>query len=115
MPNSSPSRFSAPTRAAILGFCGEGKLPRDRDLEREFVDHFVTILGNDKSVAEKNAEHAIGGDRVGVGHYHHARLWDPLQFFRRDLFGDPVRLFRVKKAGGTLGPPGLVCPWRGKF
>src|SRR5262249_57779142 len=107
MPNSSPSRFSAPTRAAILGFCGEGKLPRDRDLEREFVDHFVTILGNDKSVAEKNAEHAIGGDRIGLGHDHHAPLKHPLEFFFPDMFCAHLRLF--------VGQHDSLTPWWAPF
>src|SRR5262249_40859058 len=115
MPSSSPSKFSAPTRAAISVFCGEGGLPRHRDLEREFVDHFVTALGDDKSVAEKNAEHAIGGDRIGFGHDDHARLEHLLEFFPRDMFSDDVRLISDKIDAVHLGRPRLITLVAEKF
>src|SRR5215469_16311141 len=80
MPSCSPSKFSAPTRAAISVFCDEvivtsprcgDRELRHRDLQWEFVDHFVTARGDDEGVAEENAEQTVGGDRIGFGHDHH--------------------------------------------
>src|ERR1044071_2243495 len=39
-------------------------LARHRDLERELVHHLVAGVGDDEGVAQENAEHAVGGDRV---------------------------------------------------
>src|SRR5262249_8102938 len=43
------------------------------DLERKVVDAFMPAIRHNESVTEKNTEHAIRRDRVGLGHDDHAR------------------------------------------
>src|SRR4051794_33050363 len=47
---------------------------RNGDFEREIVDHLVALVGDDEGMAEENTEHAVGGNRIGLGHDDHAGL-----------------------------------------
>src|SRR3954464_11762162 len=41
---------------------------RNRDFEREIVDHLMTLVGDNEGMAEENTEQAVGGNRIGLGH-----------------------------------------------
>src|SRR5262245_22306084 len=66
--------------------------PSDGNLQREIVNHFVTLVGHDEGVAEEDAEQAVRRDRVGLGHDDHAGLEDFLKRLGGDVLGDHVRL-----------------------
>src|SRR5215208_608862 len=64
----------------------------DGNFQRELVDHFVALVGDNESVAEENPEQAVGGDRVGLRHYDHTGFQHLLERFGGDMLGDNVRL-----------------------
>ena len=54
--------------------------------------HSWPFVGHDEGVAEENAEHAVGGDRVGLGHDDHAGLEHLVDLVRLGALGEDVRL-----------------------
>src|SRR5688572_3393920 len=47
---------------------------RDGNLQWEIIDYLVSAFGDDEGVPQEDPEHAVGGDRIGLGHNHHAGL-----------------------------------------
>src|ERR1700735_5452133 len=86
------SRWLAYRRTIRAGVaCAETSALRDRNLQREVVDHLVTFVGHDEGVAEENPEQPIRRDRIRLGHDHHAGLEDLLELLRRDMLGHDMR------------------------
>jgi len=53
-----------------------------RDFQWELIDDLVPGFSHDERVVEEDAEQAVGRDRVGLGHDHHAGLEHFLEGFR---------------------------------
>src|SRR5437899_3570825 len=65
---------------------------RDRDLQREIVDHLVPGVGHDEGVAEKDPERAVGRDRVRLRHDDHAGLKHHVDLFTLYMLGADMRV-----------------------
>jgi hypothetical protein len=65
---------------------------RDRNLQRERVDAFVPIFSHDESVAKENSEHAIGSDRVGLGHDYHVGFEHHVALDPAHVLGGDMRI-----------------------
>src|SRR3954451_1220754 len=80
-----------------------GSTLRNRDFEREVVAHLVALVGDDEGMAEENAEHAVGGNRIGLRHDDHAGLEHLFERLRRNMLGDDVRLIGDEVDAVALG------------
>src|SRR5690349_806132 len=64
---------------------------RDDQLPGKLVDALVAALGDDEGVAEEDAELAVGADRIGLGHEHHAGLERLLERLGVHMLAEHVR------------------------
>ena len=65
---------------------------RHRQLPRITINAFRLAVGNDERVAEEDAEHAVGGDGVGLDDQHHAGLKHLFVVFGLKVVGEDMRL-----------------------
>ena len=63
-----------------------------RHFPRITINTLRLAVGDDERVAEEDAEHAVGGDGVGLYDQHHAGLEHPLVLFGLDVVGEDMRL-----------------------
>lgn len=70
------ARDTGPSHISTGGVWSRPSRLRYRDLQQKVVDHFHACAGDDEGVVEENAEQAVGHDRIGFGHDHHAGLED---------------------------------------
>ena len=67
-------------------------LVHNGQLPRITIDAFRVAVGNNESMAEEDAEHAVGGDGVGLDDQHHAGLKHLLVLFGLNMVGEDVWL-----------------------
>src|SRR5690348_4809678 len=77
----------------------------DHQLPRKLVDTLVAVSGHDEGVAEENPEPAVGGDRIGLGHEHHAGTEGAFERLGVDPIGEDMRAVADEiDAVGMNGP-----------
>src|SRR4030095_12109969 len=69
-----------------------------REIPGISVNALRLSLRNNECVTKEDAELAVGGDRVGLNHQHHAGLKHLLVLFGLDVVGEDMRLGAHKNA-----------------